>query len=259
MTAKIELSNLSIGYRQGKNCRTVMQGINAAIEAGRLTCLIGSNGAGKSTLLRTLSAFQPKLGGEIVMNGKEIGSFSPEELARAIGVVLTERPTVQNLTVYEMAAMGRSPYTGFFGRLSDEDRRIVDESLRMVGIEHLAQRMAGTLSDGERQKMMTAKALAQQTGIIYLDEPTSFLDYGSKVDTLQMLRRLCHEESKTIFLSTHDLELALQIADELWVMSPDGIKTGSPRELAADGTLSHFIDKSGIRFNAETMTIRIVG
>lgn len=254
----IKLRNLSIGYRDGKKVYVVMHDIDAVIHPGKLTCLIGSNGAGKSTLLRTIAAFQPKLGGEIIIGDREIDSYSREELSRLVGVVLTERPQVQNLTVFQMAAMGRSPYTGFFGRLTDEDRRIVNESLDMVGIRHLAERMVHTLSDGERQKMMTAKALAQQTAVIYLDEPTSFLDYGSKVDTLQMLHRLCSEEGKMIFLSTHDLELALQIADELWVMTPEGIKTGSPDELAANGILSRFIDRPGLRFEPETKTIRIV-
>lgn len=254
----IQLRNLSIGYRHGRSCSVVMQNIDAEIKPGRLTCLIGSNGAGKSTLLRTISAFQPKLGGEIMLGDREIAEYSREELARIIGVVLTERPQVQNLTVFQMAAMGRSPYTGFFGRLDKEDKKIVAESLGMVGISHLADRMVHTLSDGERQKMMTAKALAQQTSVIFLDEPTSFLDYGSKVDTLQMLHRLCAEENKMIFLSTHDLELALQIADELWVMTPHGMITGTPGALAADGTLSEFIDKPGLRFEPETMSIRIV-
>lgn len=252
------LADLSIGYGRGKNRRLVMQGINAALHGGRLTCLIGSNGAGKSTLLRTIAAFQPKLAGEIFLDGREIGEYSRQQLARLVGVVLTERPQVENLSVFEMAAMGRSPYTGFFGKLDEEDKRIVTESLRLVGIEHLADRMVGTLSDGERQKMMTAKALAQQTDVIYLDEPTAFLDYGSKVELLQLLRRLCHENGKSIFLSTHDLELALQIADELWVMTSRGIVTGSTQGLAADGTLSAFIDGPGIRFDAATMTIRIV-
>ena len=197
-------------------------------------------------------------GGEIMLGEREIDSFTRQELARLIGVVLTERPQVQNLTVFQMAAMGRSPYTGFFGRLSDDDRRIVGESLRMVGIEHLAGRMAGTLSDGERQKMMTAKALAQQTSVVFLDEPTAFLDYGSKVETLQMLRSLCHDNGKTILLSTHDLELALQIADDLWVMTHERLITGPTAALAADGTLSRFIDKRGIRFDPATMTIRVV-
>lgn len=254
----IKLRNLSIGYKNGKDVYVVMRDIDAVIHPGKLTCLIGSNGAGKSTLLRTIAAFQPKLGGEILIGDREIDTYSREELSRLVGVVLTERPQVQNLTVFQMAAMGRSPYTGFFGRLTDEDRCIVNKSLDMVGIRHLAERMVNTLSDGERQKMMTAKALAQQTAVIYLDEPTSFLDYGSKVDTLQMLHRLCSDEKKMIFLSTHDLELALQIADELWVMTSEGIKTGTPDELAANGILSRFIDRPGLYFEPDTKTIRII-
>lgn len=254
----MKLINLSIGYPQGKSSRVVMQGINAELHKGRLTCLIGANGAGKSTLLRTISAFQPKLGGDILIRDRKLESFSREELARLIGVVLTERPSVQHLTARQMVAMGRSPYTGFFGRLSDEDNAVVTESMRMVGIEHLAERMVHSLSDGERQKMMTAKALAQQTDVIFLDEPTAFLDYGSKVDTLQMLHQLCNVEGKTILLSTHDLELALQVADELWVMTDDKMTTGTPDKLSADGTLSRFIDRPGLHYDPTARTIRIV-
>lgn len=254
----MKIIDLSIGYPQGKSSRVVMKGINAELHKGRLTCLIGANGAGKSTLLRTISAFQPKLGGDIIIRGRKLESFSREELARLIGVVLTERPSVQHLTARQMVAMGRSPYTGFFGRLSDEDNAVVKESMRMVGIGHLAERMVHSLSDGERQKMMTAKALAQQTDVIFLDEPTAFLDYGSKVDTLQMLHQLCNVEGKTILLSTHDLELALQVADELWVMTDDKVTTGTPDELSADGTLSRFIDRPGLHYDPTARTIRIV-
>lgn len=257
MTDSIELHNLAIGYHHGKEQIQIMSGISAQIKPGCLTCLIGNNGAGKSTLLRTLAAFQPKLSGEIMIRGRELSDYSRNELSRLIGVVLTERPSVQNLSVFDMVAMGRSPYTGFFGTLTAADRNIVANSIHLVGIDHLSSRMVHTLSDGERQKMMTAKALAQQTAVIYLDEPTSFLDYGSKVDTLQMLHRLSAEQQKTIFLSTHDLELALQIADELWVMTDGKVITGSPCALADDGTLSAFIDKRGITFCPDTMTIRI--
>lgn len=254
----IILSHLSVGYIKGKEKRVVKQDINAALHTAHLTCLIGNNGAGKSTLLRTVSAFQPKLAGSITIGGKDIDCYTQGELSRLIGVVLTEKPSVQNLSVFEMVAMGRSPYTGFFGRLSSADKEIVAESIRLVGIEKLAQRPVGTLSDGERQKMMIAKALAQQTSVIFLDEPTAFLDYGSKVDTLQLLRRLCHEEGKMILLSTHDLELALQLADELWVMTPQKFLSGTPRQLADNGVLSSFIDKPGLKFSPETMSIRIV-
>ncbi len=257
-TSTMSLSNLSIGYVKGKEQRVVKQGINVALFTARLTCLIGDNGAGKSTLLRTISAFQPKLAGNILMDGKDLDMYTHDELSRRIGVVLTERPIVQNLTVFEMVAMGRSPYTGFFGKLSQADREIVADSIRLVGIDHLSSRLIGTLSDGERQKMMIAKALAQQTSVIFLDEPTAFLDYGSKVDILQLLRRLCHEEGKTILLSTHDLELALQLADDLWIMMPQSLKFGTPRQLADNGVLSSFINKPGLRFSPDTLSIKIV-
>jgi len=261
----IELRNLTIGYKSKEHRKIVASDINATLYSGCLTCLIGSNGVGKSTLLRTLSAFQPPLGGYIYIkggnlpdNGRDIRDFSDKQLARLIGVVLTGKPDVQNMTVSELVGLGRSPYTGFWGRLNNEDRRIVDESIGMVGISHLSGRLIQTLSDGERQKMMIAKALAQQTPVIYLDEPTAFLDYPSKVEMLQLLHRLSRETDKTIFLSTHDLELALQTADTLWLMDKErGLCVGTPKELALNGSLGRFINRRGILFNPETMMIKI--
>ena len=151
---------------------------------------MGANGVGKSTLLRTLSAFQPKLGGSIFIGDRELSDYSDRELSRLIGVVLTEKPSVQNMTVRELVGLGRSPYTDFWGRMTDDDHRIVSESLTQVGIGHLAERLVDTLSDGERQKAMIAQALAQQTPVIFLDEPTAFLDFPSKVDTMLLLRRM---------------------------------------------------------------------
>ena len=150
---------------------------------------------------------------------REISTLSDKELSRMIGVVLTEKPDVRNMTVRELVSLGRSPYTGFWGRYSKDDLRVVDESIALVGIEALSLRMVHTLSDGERQKVMIAKALAQQTPVIFLDEPTAFLDYPSKVEMLQLLRRISREAEKTIFLSTHDVELALQLADTIWLMT----------------------------------------
>ena len=261
----IILKDLTIGYRQKDNNKVVAEHINAHIEAGVLTCLIGPNGVGKSTLPRTLSAFQPPLGGKIFISkdnedkGVDISTLTDKQMAKMIGVVLTTKPDVQNMTVEELVALGRSPYTGFWGRLHDEDKTIVEESIRMVGIEALKDRMVQTLSDGERQKMMIAKALAQQTPVIFLDEPTAFLDYPSKVDMLQLLHQLSREKHKTIFLSTHDLELALQISDTLWLMQPhEAPVIGTPKDLAANGALSKFIDREGIRFDRETLSIRVV-
>ena len=255
----LKLDRLTIGYTGGKKQTSVVfPSLSGILEGGTLTCLLGSNGVGKSTLLRTLASFQPPLGGKMLIDGVSIAELSARRLATQIAVVLTVKPTADRLTVRQVVALGRSPYTGFWGNCTEVDWQVVDEAMRLTGIAPLAERNSGTLSDGERQKMMTAKALAQQTSVIFLDEPTSFLDYGSKVDTLQMLHRLCAEENKMIFLSTHDLELALQIADELWVMTPQGMITGTPGALAADGTLSEFINRPGLQFEPETMSIRIV-
>ena len=270
----VVLKNLSIGYTQKGNEKVVAQGLNAAINSGELTCLLGCNGVGKSTLLRTLSAFQPALGGDILLNADQTSELSPltsftdKQLSRMIGIVLTEKPDVRNMTIEDLVGMGRSPYTGFWGTLTANDKQIVADAIRMVGIEPLRGRMIHTLSDGERQKAMIAKALAQQTPIIYLDEPTAFLDYPSKVEMMQLLRRLAHEEQKTIFLSTHDVELALQLADCLWLMEcvphsdlqfrePNQLSVGTPRQLADNGALSRFIERDGIIFERDSLTLRV--
>ena len=229
----------------------------------------GSEGlASKSTVNCQLST----------VNTKEIASLSDKELSKLIGVVLTEKPDVRNMSVRELVSLGRSPYTGFWGTYTDEDLRIVDEAIEMVGITDLVRRPVHTLSDGERQKVMIAKALAQQTPVIFLDEPTAFLDYPSKVEVLQLLRRISREAEKTIFLSTHDVELALQLADTIWLMTKieeggkrneegdmaklgeggrSPVTIGSPQELAASGDLGRFIERQNIVFDKETLTIRV--
>ena len=212
----IEIRNLSIGYDAHlKKIKIVASGLNGTLNEGRLTCLLGANGVGKSTLLKTLSGFLPKIQGNILIGKKDIGEYGDKELAKLIGVVLTAKPDIQNMTAREMVALGRSPYTGFWGTLGNEDNRIVDKAIEMVGIESLAQRMIDTLSDGERQKVMIAKALAQQTPVIYLDEPTAFLDFPSKVEMMRLLKALAKETGKIIFLSTHDVIMALQLADDV--------------------------------------------
>ena len=257
MKESVILRNLSIGYTIKGGEKVVASQLNGAINSGKLTCLLGRNGVGKSTLLRTLSGFQPALGGDILLQGNPLTSYSDQELSRLIGVVLTEKPHVRNMTVHELVAMGRAPYTGFWGVLSKDDHRIVDESIQLVGIDSLRHRLIQSLSDGERQKVMIAKALAQQTPVIYLDEPTAFLDYPSKVELLQLLRRLAHDEQKTIFLSTHDVEISLQLADMLWLMASQQLHVGTPRELADKGVLNTFIEHDGICFDTKTLTIQI--
>ena len=248
----IRIENLTIGYAGKSDVKVVAQGINASIFSGELTCLLGANGVGKSTLLRTLSAFQPKLAGNIQILGRELSTYTDKQLSRLISVVLTEKPDIRNMTVDELVGLGRSPYTGFWGTLQKEDKEIVDRSIELVGITALKGRMIQTLSDGERQKVMIAKALAQETPVIYLDDPTAFLDYPSKVEMMQLLHQLSRQTDKTIFLSTHDLELALQIADKVWLMDKQkGVSIGTPEDLSLQGILGSFFTRKGIVFDAE--------
>jgi len=258
MKETIKIQDLSIGYVSKNDVKVVAQHITATIYSGELTCLLGANGVGKSTLLRTLSAFQPKLEGKIFIEGKEIDEFTDKQLSHVISVVLTEKPDIRNMTVEELVGLGRSPYTGFWGTLTKDDKAIVNRAIHLVGIDALQGRMIQTLSDGERQKVMIAKALAQETPVIYLDEPTAFLDYPSKVEMMQLLFKLSRETDKTIFLSTHDLELALQIADKLWLMDKQkGVKIGAPEDLSLDGSLASFFARKGIVFDQETGLFRV--
>lgn len=254
----IHIRKLTTGYPGKGSAKIVAKDIDATISSGELTCLLGANGVGKSTLLRTLSAFQPPIGGEIEIMGKKLTEYTDKQLATVIGVVLTEKCSLRNMTVEELVGMGRSPYTGFWGNLGKEDKKIVGNAIAMVRIEDLKYRMVHTLSDGERQKVMIAKALAQETPVIFLDEPTAFLDFPSKVEIMQLLHHLSRSTNKTIFLSTHDLELALQIADKIWLMDKvNGVTIGTPEDLSIDGCLSNFFSRKGIVFDMETGLFRI--
>ena len=226
----ISLSQLSVGYTLS---HPVISDINLELRSGQLACLIGENGIGKSTLLKTLTGFLPKLKGSLLLGNRDIESFSQRELARQVSIVLTQKPDVQNLTIEEIIGLGRSPYTGFFGRLRAEDRKVVDDAIATMGIEKLRGRMIQTLSDGERQKVMIAKALAQETPIILLDEPTAFLDFPSKAETFQSLQRMAHERDKLILLSTHDLELAVRFADSLLEVKRGRLQAVSASEVKA--------------------------
>lgn len=207
--------------------------LNATLYAGQLTCLVGANGIGKSTLLRTLAAFQPPISGQMCYYSDEqaapinLATLSQARLARLVSVVLTAKPSVENLSVEQIVALGRSPYTNIWGTLHADDRRMVAWAMDVVGITSLRHRLVQTLSDGERQKMMIAKALAQDTPVILLDEPTAFLDYKSKVEVLGLLARLAHETNKMVLLSTHDLEQAVHAADALWVVAKQQLGDGT--------------------------------
>jgi iron complex transport system ATP-binding protein len=246
----IQIKELSIGYRGKTRPHVVAQNINATICDGELTCLLGANGAGKSTLIRTLSAFLRPLAGEIMIMGKPLREYTDKQLATVIGVVLTGKSHLRNITVSELIGLGRSPYTGFWGTLKKKDQSIVENVIELVGIGDIKTNMVHTLSDGERQKVMIAKALAQETPIIFLDEPTAFIDYPSKIEILHLLHRLSREMRKTIFFSTHDLELALQIADQIWLMERNKeLLSGTPEDLALDGSLGVFFKSKGVAFD----------
>lgn len=238
----VTAENLTIGYRRGATGITVAQGIDGSLSSGELTCLLGPNGAGKSTLLRTITGYLPPLGGDVMLFGKPVSTYTPLQISRNIGVVLTDRISVQDMTARQVVETGRSPYTGFWGRLSAADKAIVNHAMKAIGIAGLAQKPVSDLSDGERQKTMIAKALAQQTPVVFLDEPTAFLDYPSKVDTMELLRTLAHERDMTMFMSTHDIGLALDICDRVWLMDSEGnVTIGTPGELIRSGILEKIL------------------
>lgn len=237
----MHIHQLSIGY-SGK---VIARDLTAVLPTGSLTALVGSNGCGKSTLLRTIAGLQPSLGGEI----------TPAASATTLAVVLTDRIEVPALSVIDVVALGRLPYTGLTGRLSEADHNAIRRAMEMAGISHLATRRIGEISDGERGRTMIARAIAQDTPIIILDEPTAFLDFPAKVETMRLLSRLAHEEGKTILLSTHDLEIAFQLTDRLWLMSHGRITEGTPSELAADGSIATLFPH--LEFEGESMRFRL--
>lgn len=249
--AAIETRSLSIGYRLGKGRQAVVhEGLDLTLATGEVTCLLGLNGAGKSTLIKTLCGFIEPLAGEIVICGKPLGSYSKNELSRTMGVVLTEKTNAGGISVRGLVALGRYPYTGFFGRLSEEDYAKIDRALEAVGMNHKAGSHISELSDGERQKVFIAKALAQECPVIILDEPTAFLDVTSRIETMVLLRRIAHEEDRAILLSTHDLESSLQLADRFWLQEKGSpMLCGTPESLVADGTLERFFSRGQLHFD----------
>ena len=216
----LHFEDLTIGYRKGRREVVVASGLSATLERGKLTCLLGRNGTGKSTLLRTLAGLQPPLKPQL----------STVNSQPSVALVLTQRPDLRNLTAEEVVDLGRTPHTNFWGTLREDDRRIVAESLQLVGIETLANRPFETLSDGGQQKVMIAKALAQQTPMIFLDEPTAFLDFISRRELFTLLKRLAHDHGKAILLTTHDLALAEEFADTTWLLDDGERQISRPQK-----------------------------
>lgn len=255
----IEAQNLSVGYRrQGKQTeKCVHQELNFSLYAGELTSLLGPNGAGKSTLLRTLATAQLALSGTIMLKGKAITDYKEKALSQQIGLVLTDRTYAGGLTVSELVALGRYPHTGFFGRLNSTDKELIAEAMRLVGISSKANNYVAQLSDGERQKAMIAKALAQECPIIILDEPTAFLDVVSRIEIMSLLHQIANQQKKSVLLSTHDLEQALQLSDRLWLLSQEkGMAVGVTEDLILSGAVGLFLERDNISFDISTGSFR---
>lgn len=250
----IEAENLSIGYRDGSKARQELyDSLTFSLYRGELTCLLGTNGAGKSTLLRTLGASQPALSGTLFLERRSLYDYSATEISRRIGLVLTDRSLAGGLRVRELVALGRYPYTGFFGRLNRSDEKIVDCSLDRVGIKHKASDYFSELSDGERQKVMIAKALAQECPVVLLDEPTAFLDVPSRIEIISLLRELATAEKKTILFSTHDMEQALLLSDRLWLLSrQNGLQCGVTEDMVLSGAVGDLFSHSSVNFDVST-------
>src|SRR5574344_1650293 len=258
MSISVELKNLTTGYQIKGGNKIISHQLCASLNGGEMTCLLGPNGAGKSTLLRTLATFQPALDGVVEVMGQDVKKYKSKDLSRLVSVVLTDNSGIKNMTVEEVVAMGRSPYTGFWGRLKEKDQTIIKKCLNWVGVEELAKRKIQTLSDGERQKVMIAKAVAQETPIILLDEPTAYLDYPSKIAMMLLLHRLAKALKKTIFMSTHDLEHALQVADQIWLLDHEkGLTTGMPEDLSIDGSIEHYFSREDMVFDRKSCTFSI--
>lgn len=242
---------LSTGYASKKSKNVIGSDINLELKAGKLISLIGANGVGKSTLLRTLTGIQKPLSGEVILNQKNIESYNPKELAQQLSIVLTENLPPSNLTVFELVALGRQPYTNWIGKLTPEDIVTVNEALSLTQISHLATKKHFEISDGQLQKVLVARALAQDTPLIILDEPTTHLDLVHKVSLLKLLKKLAFETNKCILFSTHDLDLALQLSDEMIVMNSVKTVMDSPENLINRGILDALFSDETIYFDKE--------
>lgn len=254
----LEFDDLTIGYGSKSKVKIVASGLSASINAGELVCLLGSNGTGKSTLIRTLCGFQKFYHGQAYIEGKKLELLDEKSISFLLSVVLTDRVHIPNATVKELVAYGRSPYTGLLGKLTKTDMDVVELAITQCGLMHKCNDILSGLSDGERQKVFIAKALAQDTPIVILDEPTAFLDLSSRVEVLQLLREIASRSGKAILLSTHDLDLALQMADRLWLLKAGGpMVTGSPEDLIYNNVFQDMFQKQGIVFDNRTGLFRV--
>lgn len=253
----LEVNNLTIGYRSKKDLIHIAAHLNFQLHQGELVAIVGVNGIGKSTLLRTLGKVQSKISGAIYVDGKDLKDYAPIELASTISIVLTEPMASKNLTVLELIALGRQPYTNWIGRLSTADRAKIHEAISMVDLDTLKNKKCYELSDGQLQRVMIARALAQDTSIILLDEPTSHLDLHHKVQILKLLKQIAHETQKTILFTSHEIEMAIQLCDKILIMHQDSHEFGEPCELIQKKSFERLFPQDAVMFDAKTGSFKI--
>jgi cobalamin transport system ATP-binding protein len=251
MKTILHTRNLSIGYTSKVGKTIIAQNLNLNFNEGKLIALIGANGIGKSTLLRTITGIQKPLEGDVFLNDKKISDYEPLELAQNLSIVLTEKLPPSNLSVFELIALGRQPYTNWMGTLTDDDIRKVHNALELTQISHLSGKKHYEISDGQLQKVLVARALAQDTPLIILDEPTTHLDLVHKVALFKLLKKLTTETGKCILFSTHDVDLAIQLSDEMIVMTPEKVSQNDPCNLISDGTFNTIFKDEHIFFDAD--------
>ncbi|MDI1315685.1 ABC transporter ATP-binding protein [Flavobacterium sp.] len=247
----LSTSNLSIGYQSKKEKKTIAENLNLNLEKGKLISLVGANGIGKSTLLRTITGIQKPIAGAVTLNDKDIFDYDPLELAQNLSLVLTEKLPPSNLTVFELIALGRQPYTNWLGKLSEEDLKKVNQAIALTHIEHLTDKKHHEISDGQMQIVLISRALAQDTPLIILDEPTTHLDLFHKVSVFKLLKKLSKETNKCILFSTHDIDLAIQLSDEMIVMTEDSIVQDEPCNLISRGIFDTLFKDENLFFDKE--------
>lgn len=250
----IELKDVRLAF----GGRTLVEGVSTRFECGRMVALLGRNGTGKSTLLRAIAALGRVQGGDIVVDGVSIAEYSSAELSRKVAFVNTERVDVEALTVYDLVAIGRSPYTDWTGRLTSRDRAVVERAMHITGVESFAERRVESLSDGEAQRVMIARALAQDTPVILLDEPTAFLDLPNRYELCTLLSRLAHDEGKLVLFSTHELDIALSLADSIALVDTPHLRHLPTEEMILSGSIERLFNGDYAGFDVTTRSIRIL-
>ena len=247
----LSTSNLSIGYQSKKEKNIIAENLNLTFEQGKLISLVGGNGIGKSTLLRTLTGIQKPLSGTVLLNNKNISSYQSIYLAQNLSLVLTEKLPPSNLSVFELIALGRQPYTNWLGKLSAEDLDKINEAISLTHTEHLIDNKNYEISDGQLQIVLIARAIAQDTAVIILDEPTTHLDLHHKVLVFKLLKKLSQETNKSILFSTHDIDLAIQVSDEIIVMTESSVEQDQPCNLITKGVFNSLFKDSSITFDGK--------